>query len=81
MPVDLSLTPLATTMPGEIMHLPRSVPAKMVVFRESNGRWSTVAEMPDDAVLSTEEDLSLAVVGGSPLVSFKTSSGSVRTLR
>jgi uncharacterized RDD family membrane protein YckC len=78
MPPDLSATPVPAA--GEI-HLSHSVPAKMVVFRETDGRWATVAEMPADAILSPDEDLSLVVVAGEPLVSFKTSSGAVRTLR
>jgi uncharacterized RDD family membrane protein YckC len=62
-------------------HPVRSIPAKMVLFHEVDGRWATVAEMAPDAILTPDEQLSLAVVGGQPLVSIKTDDGKVRTQR
>ena len=56
-------------------------PAKLVLFRQLNGHWATVTEMPGDAVVTSADDVSLAIVAGAPVVSFKTFKNAVRTLR
>lgn len=78
----------ASTMPttAQALALPASrpenstLPPRWVLFRQVNGRWATVAELPNELGLTPDEDLTLAVVGGIPLISFKTAAGDVRTL-
>ena len=53
----------------------------MVLFREQNGRWATVAELLPDAAMIGDEEMSLAVVGGTPLVSIKTDPNKIRTMQ
>jgi len=50
------------------------------LFQEQNGRWATITELPADEIITDDEEMSLAVVGGVPLVSLKSGSGAVRTL-
>lgn len=58
-----------------------SLPPKLVLFRQYNGRWATIAEFPVEELVATDDDLSFAVVGDTPLVAFRNASGGIRTIR
>jgi uncharacterized RDD family membrane protein YckC len=79
---------IASTMPTTTMAATPAVglsnsnaPARLVLFREQEGHWATVAEFPADQITASEDDLSLAVVAGVPMLSFRSSDGGIRTLR
>jgi uncharacterized RDD family membrane protein YckC len=57
-----------------------SLPSKLVLFHEHEGSWTPVADLPADAFVPTAAPLALAIVGQEPLISFQSSTGSVRTL-
>jgi uncharacterized RDD family membrane protein YckC len=60
----------------------QSVPEpSLVVFRQVQGRWKTFAEVPEDVLFLSEGNVSLTVVGGSPIVSFRVGKGEIKTLR
>ena len=74
------------------LHFSHSLPSKLVVFHEQNGRWVAVAELPADLVMPlltdssqgqpevTSADISLAVIAGAPTIAVKTSSNAVRIM-
>jgi uncharacterized RDD family membrane protein YckC len=76
-PITAAQTPLSadesTTQPAP--------DAELVLFRQDRGRWKTFAELPRDALLLSEGNVSLTIVGGSPVVSYKLGKNTIRTLR
>ena len=69
----------ATTAPSQLLE-PHQ-PSKLVLFRQVNGRWATVTEMPGDAAIDAADDISIAIVVDSPVVSFATFKHAVRTIK
>jgi len=80
------LSEMASTMPTTApMLLPAPVsnsamPPRLVLFREEQGHWATVAEFPADQLTASDDNLSLAVVAGVPMLSFRSPDGGVRIL-
>ncbi len=74
-----STVPTTTTVevPPKDLSAVLTSPAKLVMFNQVNGRWAAVSELPGDAVIASQDDLSLAVVAGIPLVSFRDTSGGI----
>jgi uncharacterized RDD family membrane protein YckC len=78
-PATVESVASATTMPDDVRPV-HSMPAKLVVFCEQNGRWAPIAELPSDALMTADEQVSLAVIDGNPQVSFKSESDKIRSI-
>ncbi len=59
---------------------PSLTPA-LVLFRQVNGRWSAVSELPASVTGTSGEDLSLTIVNGIPLVCYRTQDFQLQTIR
>jgi uncharacterized RDD family membrane protein YckC len=53
----------------------------LVLFRQQDGRWATVCELPGDTILASQDDLSLVVVDRVPIVAFRATDGGVGVIR
>ncbi len=56
-----------------------SLSPAMVLFRQINGRWAAIAELPPMVTGAPGESISLTVVNGSPLICYLTSDGHLET--
>ena len=59
---------------------PVSKAPKLVVFRQVDGRWAAVTDLPEPVPATDAGPLSLAVADDVPLVAYRSAAGRVRTL-
>ena len=54
---------------------------RLVLFRQTDGRWAAESELPAELTAVAADDLSVTVLGRSPTVAYRAADGSIRTLR
>ncbi len=59
----------------------RVLPTKLVLFHEIAGRWVPIDQLPDDLIVPTSAQISVAILDGQPIVAAELGSGLVRVVR
>jgi uncharacterized RDD family membrane protein YckC len=70
-----------TTVPTTGPSANKPAVESLVVFRQQNGQWAAVADFPPGKALASETEVSMAVVGGVPMIAFKGADGKIGIVR